>query len=225
MFAAKIVRTQAVSCTRNYGRTPVSNPLREVLVSQSRDLARNTALEDWAVRNIDLGAKNLLVLTNNLSKSPLDITTVDIKATLLCSDATDKAAEFEELVLSALPPSLPLTALPDLERGRSLLTAGAVGHSVRLELGQDVAAKTVLTALNSIAKAFLQEQQGVRRISLVRPDDGWFSGIEAIRTEVAGTISVGSKQMAMREREERRDSRGPVTGRGDKKGLKNSFGN
>jgi len=226
MIVARGFRSQAVSLSRKYSSVPVSAPMREVMVSQSRDLARNTALEDWTVRNTNLTSKNILILTNNLSKSPLDTTKVDIKATLLSSEVTEKAAQFEELVLSSLPSSLPLTSLPDLKRARDLLVPGAVGHSVRLELGPDVAAKTVLAALHSIAKAFLKEQ-GLRRLSLVRPDDGWFPGIEVVRAELADTISLGSKQMAMKERKERRGPRGPARdlGGGNSQGLQNSFGN
>jgi len=227
MFFARIVRPQAVFLSRKYNSAPASDPIpmREVMVSQSRDLARNIALEDWTVRNTDLTSKNVLILTNNLSQSPLDTTKVDIKATLLSSDVTSKAAQFEELVLSSLPSSLPLTALPDLERARNLLVPGAVGHTVRLELGPEVAAKTVLAALNSIAKAFLKEQ-GLRKLSLVRPDDGWFPGLEDARKELADTMSVGSREMAMKEKKKRRGSLGASRGieAGGGQGLQNSYG-
>jgi len=157
----------------------LAQPVREVLVSQSRDLARNTALEDWANTNVDLGAKNILVLTNNLSVSPTKETVLDIKATLLHPEAGDKdqAKEFEEMVLSALPPSLLLSKLPDLERGRSLLSSSSTSHSVRLQLDINVSTKAVLETLHSIGKAFLKDHE-VKRFGLVRPDEGWFHGLE-----------------------------------------------
>ena len=110
MFASTSVVSRSFA---TYGRfihnsTPACAPVREVMVSQSRDLNRNTALEDWAVRNLDLKAKNVLILTNNLSLSPTNATVLDIKATLVETNVAEKAAEFEKLVLSSLPPSLAL---------------------------------------------------------------------------------------------------------------------
>ena len=166
-----------------YGRyihnTPASVPVREVMVSQSRDLNRNTALEDWAVRNLDIKAKNVLILTNNLSLSPTNATVLDIKATLIEPNVAEKAAEFEELVLSSLPPSLLLSALPDLERGRALLEPDALSYTVRLQLHTEVKAKDVLNTMNAISRNFLKEES-LMRLSLVRPDDGWFQGLESV---------------------------------------------
>jgi len=198
------------------------------MVSQSRDLARNTALEDWAVRNVDLKSKNILILTNNLSLSPTNETVLDIKATLLDCDVLEKAGEFEELVLSSLPPSLLLSALPDLERGRALLEPGAVGHTVRLELDKGVGAKAVLETLHSIAKSFLKDH-AIKRFGLVRPDEGWFHGLEAMRSELDSTLTSGTKVMAVRAREEAK--KGPLlpshcggAGRRVGEGLQDSYG-
>jgi len=229
MFAAKAIRSVAVTGSRNYGRgtAPLPHPVREVMVSQSRDLARNTALEDWAAKNVDLHSKNILILTNNLSLSPTNETVLDIKATLLdCSVCPEKAAEFEEMVLSSLPPSLLLSSLPDLERGRTLLEPGALGHTVRLELDKGVGAKAVLEALHSIAKAFLKDHT-VKRFGLVRPDDGWFQGLEATRTELESRMTSSSKALSVWARKEaRRGARVPRTGGGGREGfgLQNSYG-
>merc|ERR1712002_73604 len=113
MLPVKAMRKQTgLGLVRYYTRSPpVFGPNREVMVSQSRDLARNIALEDWTVRNTDLSSKNILILTNNLSKSPSDTTVIDIKATLLCDDANDNAEAFERMVLSSLPTSLPLLSI------------------------------------------------------------------------------------------------------------------
>jgi len=227
MFSAKALRTVGSAGARHYHRSPLvlPQPVREVLVFLSRDLARNTALENWAAANVDLGAKNLLVLSNNLSLSPTEGTVLDIKATLLDCRAWDKAGHFEEMVLAALPPSLRLASLPDLERGRSLLEPGATSHTVRLELDLGIGAKAVLETLHSIAKAFLKDHE-VKRFGLVRPDDGWFQGLESTRNELESTMASGSKAMAAWAKEARRGPGVPRGGatKGAGLGLQNSYG-
>jgi len=222
MFAS----TSRVSRTfATYGRyihnTPACAPVREVMVSQSRDLARNTALEDWAVRNLDIKAKNVLILTNNLSLSPTNATVLDIKATLIESNVAEKAAEFEELVLSSLPPSLLLSALPDLERGRALLEPDALSYTVRLQLHTEVKAKDVLNTMNAISRNFLKDEN-LMRLSLVRPDDGWFQGLESVRAELEKEVGTCCRALARMDLR-RAEGREPAS-RGLPQGLQNSYG-
>jgi len=237
MLPVRVVRKAAgLGLVRYYSRTPpVLAPNREVMVSQSRDLARNIALEDWTVRNTDLTSRHIVILTNNLTMSPLEATTVDIKATLLCQDVTANAVEFESMVLSSLPRTLALSSIPDLDRSHTFLSPGCVSHSVRLPLPQSVSAREVLTAIQSIAKTFLKEE-GQRRMSLVRPDDGWFPGIEKIRADLADTIQQCSREVSNRSKEELRVPLGRTKGRNQGReqggegeargawGLQNSFG-
>jgi len=190
------------------------------MVSQSRDLNRNTALEDWVVRNLDLKAKNVLILTNNLSLSPTNATVLDIKATLVETNVAEKAAEFEDLVLSSLPPSLLLSALPDLERGRALLEPDALSFTVRLQLHTEVKAKDVLNAMNAISCNFLKDQS-LLRLSLVRPDDGWFQGLESVRAELEQELRRGCRVLA---RLDRRKAEGRDRAGGLSQGLQNSYG-
>lgn len=236
MLSVKAMRKQTgLGLVRYYTRSPpVFGPNREVMVSQSRDLARNIALEDWTVRNTDLTSRHIVILTNNLTLSPLQAPTVDIKATLLCQDVTANAVEFESMVLSSLPRSLALSSIPDLDRSHTFLSPGCVSHSVTLPLPQSVSAREVLTAIQSIAKTFLKEE-GQRRMSLVRPDDGWFPGIEKIRADLADTIQQCSREVSNRSKEELRAPLGPTKGRNQGSdeggegsrggwGLQNSFG-
>ena len=72
-----------------------------------------------------------------------------------------------------------LSALPDLERGRALLEPGALSFTVRLQLHTEVKAKDVLNAMNAISCNFLKDQS-LLRLSLVRPDEGWFQGLESV---------------------------------------------
>lgn len=225
MFIPRMIRATSLPLSRSYGSTGPAccMPLavREVMVSQSRDLPRNMALEDWVVRKIDLSTKNILVLTNNLSVCPRDLPVLDIRATLMDTAVIEKAAEFEELVLGSLPPSLGLAAIPELGRGRALLEEGALTHTVRLQLHSTVKAKEVLEALHNIAKTFLKDQ-GQKRLSLVRPDDGWFEGLEPVRSDLDGRLTQSLRQLARREKEEVLGSRRLVRGR--QPTLQDSYG-
>jgi len=225
MLALQAVRPLAAPLARHFGRTTdATMPVREVMVSQSSDLTRNTALEDWAARNIDLNAKSVLILTNNLSTSPTNATVLDIKATLLDSMVMEKAAEFEEAVLASLPPSLLLSQLPDLARGRSLLEDGATTHTITLPLHTEVKARDVLTALDNIAKNFLKED-GLQRLNLVRPDEGWFNGLESVCHDLKQQMREGGRHLASLERQQERTPQAPFKEpHHEGRGLQNSFG-
>ena len=241
MLALRAARPLAAPLARHFGRTAdVTMPVKEVMVSQSRDLTRNTALEDWAARNIDLTAKSVLILTNNLSTSPTNATVLDIKATLVDSMVMEKAAEFEEAVLASLPPSLLLSQLPDLARGRSLLEDGATTHTITLPLHTEVKARDVLTALDNIAKNFLKED-GLQRLNLVRPDGGWFNGLESVSPSypsflpLTPTMQVchdlqqqmreGGRHLASLERQQERAPKAPFKEpHHEGRGLQNSYG-
>ena len=166
---------------------------REVMISQSRDLLSNTALEDWAVKNINLAEKSVMILSNNITRSPATATAtaaVDIKATLVDGGAFWRAAEFDRLVLASLPPDLALARLPDLETARRSLEPTATSYSLHLELAAEVRTRTVLAALERLGWGFLRGDEFEAahdcptHLSLVRPDDGWFPGLEAIRSDL-----------------------------------------
>jgi len=156
-------------------------------VSQSRDLLSNVALEDWAAKNMNLEKRTLLILSNNVTKT----SGVDIKATLLDANTFWKVKDFDELVLSSLPPDLALKSIPDLEVNHDCLDSGSQSYSLHLNLSEDVKTKTVLRALETIGNNFLSHEvdaasqnADLAHISLVRPDDGWFPGLEKIRAEL-----------------------------------------
>ena len=162
---------------------------REVLISQSRDLLSNTALEDWAVKNINLAEKSVMILSNNITRTPATAA-VEIKATLVDGGAFWRAAEFDRLVLTSLPPDLALARLPDLETARRSLEPTATSYSLHLELAAEVRTRTVLATLERLGWGFLRGDQFEAahdcptHLSLVRPDDGWFPGLEAIRSDL-----------------------------------------
>ena len=162
---------------------------REVMISQSRDLLSNTALEDWAVKNINLAEKSVMILSNNITRTPAPAA-VEIKATLVDGGAFWRAEEFDRLVLASLPPDLALARLPDLETARRSLEPTATSYSLRLELASEVRTRTVLAALEQLGWGFLRGDEFEAahdcptHLSLVRPDDGWFPGLEAIRSDL-----------------------------------------
>ena len=162
---------------------------REVMISQSRDLLSNTALEDWAVKNINLAEKSVMILSNNITRTPATAA-VEIKATLVDGGAFWRAAEFDRLVLASLPPDLALARLPDLETARRSLEPTATSYSLHLELAAEVRTRTVLATLERLGWGFLRGDQFEAahdcptHLSLVRPDDGWFPGLEAIRSDL-----------------------------------------
>ena len=162
---------------------------REVMISQSRDLLSNTALEDWAVKNINLAEKSVMILSNNITRTPATAA-VEIKATLVDGGAFWRAAEFDRLVLASLPPDLALARLPDLETARRSLEPTATSYSLHLELAAEVRTRTVLATLERLGWGFLRGDEFEAahdcptHLSLVRPDDGWFPGLEAIRSDL-----------------------------------------
>ena len=164
---------------------------REVMISQSRDLLSNTALEDWAVKNINLAEKSVMILSNNITRTPATATAaVEVKATLVDGGAFWLAAEFDRLVLASLPPDLALARLPDLETARRSLEPTATSYSLHLELAAEVRTRTVLATLERLGWGFLRGDEFEAahdcptHLSLVRPDDGWFPGLEAIRSDL-----------------------------------------
>ena len=162
---------------------------REVMISQSRDLLSNTALEDWAVKNINLAEKSVMILSNNITRTPATAA-VEVKATLVDGGAFWRAAEFDRLVLAALPSDLALARLPDLETARRSLEPTATSYSLHLELAAEVRTRTVLATLERLGWGFLRGDEFEAahdcptHLSLVRPDDGWFPGLEAIRSDL-----------------------------------------
>jgi len=190
MFTTKTI-SGLTNMYRNVSRNIFSlancppSPVKEVYVSQTRDLISNIALEDWAVRNIDPSERNLLILTNNITKSG-----VDIKATFLGSHVDLRYDELEEIVLSCLTPDLLLKTLPTTKIRMD--DDNMISHSIQMELVPgEVKTKTVLKVLESIGNSFLadDQKQYKGKIHLVRPDGGWFPGLAQIKEELEQKMS------------------------------------
>jgi len=158
---------------------------REVMVSQTRDIMANTALEEWAGRNVEKTNKSLLLLTNNITRNR----GVDIKATFfLGSEEQANMTDMETLVFTSLPEGLLMTAPPVTNVNNLIEEGGQRCISVQLELVKEVKTKIVLTALEQIGQRFLGERS-IKRINLVRPDNEWFPGIGEMKAEIERTVS------------------------------------
>jgi len=194
---------------------------REVMVSQTRDIMANTALEEWAGRNVEKTNKSLLLLTNNITRNR----GVDIKATFfLGNDEEANMTEMETLVFNSLPQDLLMIAPPVTSVNNFLEEGGQRCISVQMELVKEVKTKIVLTALEQIGKKFLGDSS-IRRINLVRPDNEWFPGLGDMKDEIERTM----KELEMLKRSTPRpisSFKDPATS-GERSGfyLKNSFGN
>lgn len=159
---------------------------KEVMISQSRDLLSNTALEDWMAKNLNLKEKSVLILSNNITLN----NTAEIKATLLDENTYWRTKEFNSLVLSSISSDLPLAKIPDFNEFEGMLEPFGTNYSIHLELTNVVETKDVLKTLEKIGWKFLNEDlyetnfECPTHLSLVRPDDGWFPGLETIRRDL-----------------------------------------
>ena len=159
---------------------------KEVMISQSRDLLSNTALEDWTAKNINLKEKSVLILSNNITLN----STAEIKATLIDQNTYWRTKEFNSLILSSISSDLPLAKIPDFNEFEGMLEPFGTNYSIHLELTQDIETKDVLRTLEKIGWRFLNEDtfeinyECPTHLSLVRPDDGWFPGLETIRWDL-----------------------------------------
>jgi len=197
-------------------------PIYQVLVSQSHNKWANQALEDWLARHVNLSEKNILILSKNKADlgAPCNLT-----ATFLAKDLLSQPSYQDSLVLSQLPASLPLSSLPTPLCTAGLLEGGCFSMSVRVEISESAKHEDVLKAMTNIAQSYLDmdsDNQSFRRLSLVRPDDGWFPGIGAMQaaTEaVVQQIDLGRKNKAKQPRKQRDAASGKVEYQ-----IVNSFG-
>jgi len=218
MFSSLRLRSLAKPLSRSM------HAQREVMVSQTRDLLSNIALEDWTSRNVDSAKRSLLVLTNNITRAR----GVDIKATFFLPSKEESdvdASYLESLVLTSLPPDL-LMNKPPLTTTNHIVEEGEQRTiSVTLDVVTEVKTKTVLWTLETIGRKFLGDTD-LHRIKLVRPDDGWFPGLSDIRAELERTLLEVEK---MKKRSQPRvPFKDPSSGSGSSssggRAMQNSFG-
>jgi len=158
------------------------------MVSQSEDRWANHALEEWVCKNLKTNSdKNILVLSKSkgLASSPPNIT-----ATFIGKDLLSVPGYPESLVYSCLPPGLPMSRLPRPAQGQ--LEEGCYSLTVTVELADDVKDDCVMDAMQNIGEGYVTTgpptADGFARLSLVRPDDGWFPGIGKIQADLEDAV-------------------------------------
>lgn len=187
------VKVGTASTATNWGsptRQLATAPHNQVLVSQSSDLLSNAALEAWVMDNIDLERKSILILSNNARNN---------KKTLKASFLGEAVECPPQLVIQSLPARLLLESIPVV----SLMQNGSIKNLiVNLQVKGSVEERSLMEAMEFIGTNFLTSGRTLdslsrdepwMRLSLVRPDDGWFPGIGRIRKEL---------ELALKESEE-----------------------
>lgn len=207
-----MIRSGKIICARGIGSFSQS-VYKQVMVSQSENRFANIALEDWVCRNLDLSTKNVLILSKNkaITSAPSNIT-----ATFLGKEIVYPAGYPEQLVYSNLPSSLSLYSLPRPPVSPEQQEEGRYSFSVTLELTDDTGHKSVMEALQKIGNKYLEQKphsdSAVGRLSLVRPDDGWFPGIGEIQSD----LEVVLQQIELNKKKE-------VVKKIERKGAKTRF--
>lgn len=141
-------------------------------------------------KNVNLQEKSVLILSNNITLN----STAEIKATLIDENTYWRTKEFNSLVLSSISSDLPLAKIPDFNEFEGMLEPFGTNYSIHLELTQVVKTKDVLRTLEKIGWRFLHEDsyeinyECPAHLSLVRPDNGWFPGLETIRGDLEANM-------------------------------------
>jgi hypothetical protein len=158
------------------------------MVSQSNDLVANMALEEWIKRSNTHRNSNLLLLSINALKQGTSIHALFYGEESGPRQCMDELKEQANLVFRSLPKDTALTELPVVrvaEEERNLLISLPV-HDM-----DDMAVKTTLQC---IADTFIQKGGGtageyeLSKLSLVRPDGGWFPGIQHIQKDLEESL-------------------------------------
>jgi len=165
----------------------------EVMVSQSNNLMANTALEEWIRRSNSLKHRNLVLLSSNLIHKGQSI-----KAFFRRNQSSNAGFDVCELmqqadlVLSSLPRNASLVRLPEVR-----VEDGHNGISISVPLEEENE-ESITVTLQSIADNVMEKNIECQdyqrsdiqstRISLVRPDGGWFPGIQDIQKDIEYNI-------------------------------------
>jgi len=176
------------SLTRGFSSSARRASPLQVMVSQSNDLVANMALEEWIKRSDTHRHSNLLLLSINALKQGKSIHALFYGEESGSIPCMDQLKEQANLVFSSLPSNTALTELPVVrvaEEERNLLISLPV---------HDMEETAVKTTLQCIADTFVKNGGGtageyeLSKLSLVRPDGGWFPGIQEIQKDLEDSL-------------------------------------
>jgi len=159
---------------RGFSSLVPRNQAFQVMVSQSRKLLENTALEEWIRRrdeNNDTNSRKILLLSANCTRSGNTIKAF-VTGGEMMSVQTD-------LVLQSIPLNAALQDLPEVHEEDD-----HVSISLPMQKGEDS-----LAILQNIANRFMANQGQNSRLSLVRPERDWFPGIEEIQEDMQRALA------------------------------------
>ena len=97
------------------------------------------------------------------------------------------AGELDNLLLSSLQPCLALRELPDPAPARAALGPDSSAYSRAVLLSPGTAPRSVISTLERAGQTWLAgctltaKHSSARALQLVRPDSGWFPGLDSIR--------------------------------------------
>jgi len=156
------------------------------MISQSNNFMANTALEEWVRRNADeynRRNKNVVLLSSSCGNSGRR----NIKAFFLgeaigCDQVKQEQGEQARIVFGSLPKDAVLSQLP-------VVTVSADDRSVMVSTTLDNPTDgDVVCTLQTIADNMITNNTATSRISLVRPDGGWFPGLQEIREDMETSL-------------------------------------
>jgi len=159
---------------RGFSSLVPRNQAFQVMVSQSKRLLENTALEEWIRRrdeNDDTNSRKILLLSANCTRSGSTIKAF-VTGGEMMSVQTD-------LVLQSIPTNAALQDLPEVHEEDD-----HVSISLPMQKGEDS-----LAILQNIANRFITQQGQHSRLSLVRPERDWFPGIEEIQEDMQSALA------------------------------------
>jgi len=196
MASFKSVGSMTKNLSRGLATSTLNRSPLQVMVSQSNDLVANMALEEWIKRSsTHRRHSNLLLLSSNALKQGKSIHAHFYPEESGSRKGMDQLIEQANLVFSSLPKDTAMTELPVVrvaeEDNNNLLISLPV---------YDMEEKAVNTTLQCIVDSFIQcncvgsndspsaAEYELSRLSLVRPDGGWFPGIQDIQKDLEQSL-------------------------------------
>lgn len=155
-------------------------------MSQSSNLVANMALEEWIRRNPPAQHRNLVLLSSNFVEKGRKIKAFFMRESGQSQDgAENQLMEQANLIFNCLPKNAALSELPEVNVQDD---KSSVVITVPLKNPEESA---VQSTLQCIADNMVEQggsEHEASRVSLVRPDKGWFPGIQDIQDDMETSL-------------------------------------